>query len=67
MPFDDKVEHMIEELAVTQKRKIKSLLIVLNHASLLIFVFDESAKLRALRGKNVFTCQLVLRAYVLTC
>ena len=31
MPFDDKVEHMIEELAVTQKRKIKSLLIVLNH------------------------------------
>ena len=27
----------------------------------------ESAKLRALRAKNVLTCQRVLRAYVLTC
>ena len=27
----------------------------------------ESAKLRAPRAKNVFTCQRVLRAYVLTC
>ena len=27
----------------------------------------ESAKLRALRAKNVFACQLALRAYVLTC
>ena len=29
--------------------------------------FDESAKLRALRAKNVLTCQRALRAYVLTC
>ena len=27
----------------------------------------ESAKLRALRAKNVFTCQRALRTYVLTC
>ena len=27
----------------------------------------ESAKLRVLRAKNVFTCQRALRAYVLTC
>ena len=27
----------------------------------------ESAKLRALRAKNVLACQLALRAYVLTC
>ena len=27
----------------------------------------ESAKLRALRAKNVLTCQRALRAYVLTC
>ena len=27
----------------------------------------ESAKLRALRAKNVLTCQCALRAYVLTC
>ena len=29
--------------------------------------FIESAKLRALRAKNVLTCQRALRAYVLTC
>ena len=28
---------------------------------------EESAKLRALRAKNVLTCQCVLRVYVLTC
>ena len=29
--------------------------------------FLESAKLRALRAKNMLTCQCVLRVYVLTC
>ena len=33
-----------------------------------IFLYKpESAKLRALRAKNVLTCQCVLRAYVLSC
>ena len=30
-------------------------------------VLEESAKLRALRAKNVLACQRALRAYVLTC
>ena len=29
--------------------------------------FKQSAKLRALRAKNVLACQHALRAYVLTC
>ena len=31
------------------------------------FLLKKSAKLRALRSKNVLACQLALRAYVLTC
>ena len=31
------------------------------------FLFRESAKLRALRAKNVLTCHCALRAYVPTC
>ena len=30
-------------------------------------IFDESAKLRAMRAKNVLTCQRALCDYVLTC
>ena len=30
-----------------------------------VFVFVESAKLRAVRAKNVLACQRALRAYVL--
>ena len=38
-----------------------------NRVLILDILSVESAKLRAPRAKNVFTCQRVLRAYVLTC
>ena len=65
--LDPGVQFIFEEITTNIKFLDIYLKIINSAVTYLLFTIKESAKLLAIRAKNLLTCQCALRAYVLTC